>query len=345
MHARYVPAIAGAFALALLAGPAATPAAGQEVQQLRWATSAVGSGGHRAKVALMALLNREIPEYSITVLPTPGAVATVRGFALGQFEGFYGADLSFEELATDSGRFEGFLDQVENEPIQSFWAFTMELGVGVRAADAENFSGWRDLAGRSVFTGPAPWDTRAQLERAFAALDVGHEYVELDLGLAGSSLAEGTIDAFSIYTTGESSPAPWVSEAILTTDVAILNPNDEEVAALEEAGFEIVTVDASTFEASIQGDQAMLVPFFYGFHVGMNVPEDDVYRMLVTIEENVDELVAGDPAFAQIQEDMVDMQRRGIAASIEHARVHPGLARYMRERDAWDESWDDRIAD
>jgi hypothetical protein len=43
----------------------------QQVTQLRWATSAVGSAGHRAKVALMAMLNREMPDYSITVLPTP----------------------------------------------------------------------------------------------------------------------------------------------------------------------------------------------------------------------------------------------------------------------------------
>jgi hypothetical protein len=39
------------------------------------------------------------------------------------------------------------------------------------------------------------------------ALEVGHNYVELDTGLAGSALQEGQIEAFSVYTTGESSPA------------------------------------------------------------------------------------------------------------------------------------------
>lgn len=316
----------------------------QQVKQLRWATSAVGSAGHRAKVALMAMLNREMPDYSITVLPTPGALATVRGYATNQFDGYYGADIAFRELATDSGRFRGFSAQMQREPVQSFWAYTMEVGLGVRAADRDNYSAWGDLAGRPVFTGPAPWDVRAQLERAMQTLEVGHEYVELDRGLTASSLSEGNIDAFIVYSTGQASPAPWVNEAMIAADVAVLNPSDEEVAKLRETGLDVVEVDPGAFQGDVGVDTVKLVPFFYGFHVGLEVPADDVYRMLTTIEEHAEELASSDSAFRQIAADMVSIQRRGVAASVDSVKVHPGLARYLQEKGAWDSAWDDRIA-
>lgn len=338
-------ALAGLVAAGAVAIAAPTPGSAQEITQLRWATSAVGSAGHRALVSLMTMLNREMPDYSITVLPTPGAAATLRGYATGQFDGYYGADIAFHEIADNTGRFEGFGDQIENELLQSFWTFTLEVGLGVRAADRDQYEGWRDLAGSPVFTGPAPWDVRAALERPMQILEVGHEYIELDTGLAGSSLAEGTIDAFIVYTTGGGAPAPWVTEAMLGTDVAVLNPSDEELATLEEAGVTLVDIDAGAFETDIHTDSAKLVPFYYGFHVGANVSEDDVYRMLTLIEEHSDELVRADPGLSQINDDMVGLQRRGIEATGEAARIHPGLARFLREHDAWDEAWDDRVAE
>jgi uncharacterized protein len=342
---RYLFALVAALVIAVPLGLSEIRTAeAQQVTQLRWATSAVGSAGHRAKVALMAMLNREMPDYSITVLPTPGALATVRGYATNQFDGYYGADIAFRELATDSGRFRGFSAQMQREPVQSFWAYTMEVGLGVRAADAESFSGWRDLKGRAVFSGPAPWDVRAQLERAMETLEVGHNYVELDLGLAASSLAERNIDAFIIYSTGEASPAPWVNEAMMATDVAPLNPSEEEVAALRAAGLDVVEVDGEVFRGKVRTDKVLLVPFYYGFHVGLEVSEEDVYRMLTIIEANAGELAQSDSAFRQIRDDMVGIQRRGVAASVDSVKVHPGLARYLKEKGAWDDAWDDRIA-
>lgn len=338
-------AVLGGFAVALTLGLGEVrPAQAQEITQLRWATSAVGSAGHRAKVALMAMLNREMPDYFITVLPTPGALATVRGYATEQFDGYYGADIAFEELATGSGRFRGFRDQMRREPVQSFWAYTMEVGLGVRAADADRLQGWGDLEDRPVFSGPAPWDVRAALERAMGAIEVGHRYVEVDLGLVSPSLSGGTIDAFVIYTSGEANPAPWVIEAILSTDVAALNPSAEELERLEAAGVELVRVPADVFQSDLGVEEVVLAPFFYGFHVGLEVSADDVYRMLTVIEANADELARSDSAFRQIRDGMVEIQRRGVAASVDSVKVHPGLARYLREKDAWNQDWNDRIA-
>jgi uncharacterized protein len=332
------------FALLLMG---TTAASAQEVIELRWGTSAVGSSGHRALTALANLLNEKMDGYRVVVQPTPGAIVSVKGFATGEFEGNYGSDIAFYELANNISRFEGFQESVEVQPVQSFWAFTVEVGLGVHASQRENFDQWADLSGERLFTGPRPWDTRAQVERALATLGIEHEYVEVDLSTAGSLLESGQITGFLIYTNAEATTAPWIIETGLTTDWAILNPSEEELRRLQEAGFAVTEVEnpAEVFqEDKLEADKAILLPFHYGFHVGLDVPEEDVYRMLQVIEENAAELAQADAGFAQIAEDMAGMQVRGVEAAGDLVPVHPGLARYMREKGVWNPQWDSRIA-
>lgn len=313
-------------------------------RDLSWGTSAVGSAGHRALVNLAALLNKEVPEYRIMVLPTPGAIVSVKGYATGEFDGYYGADIAFYEFAEDSHRFKGFKSHVKRQPVQSFWAYTMEVGLGIHSRDWDKFKQWRDLSGQNVFTGPLPWDVRAQLERGLDAIGVKHKYMEVDLATVGSLVDAGTLKGFIAYTSAESTPAPWIVELSLSTDWAILNPSKTEIDMLCNAGIEPVTLDAGVFKKDVKADNILLLPFFYGFHLGLEVPEEDMYRMLVAIEKNAAELAKTDAAFRQVQENMPALQRRGVASAVNFVPIHPGLAKYMRERGVWDSAWDNRIA-
>ena len=63
----------------------ANSAAWSEPKDIRWGTGPVGSSGHKALVVLANLLNKEMPEYRISVLPLPGAVMTVKGYATGEY--------------------------------------------------------------------------------------------------------------------------------------------------------------------------------------------------------------------------------------------------------------------
>jgi TRAP-type uncharacterized transport system substrate-binding protein len=322
----------------------ATTSQAQKVTDIPWGTSAVGSSGHKALVTMATVLNREMKDYRVTVQPTPGAIVTVKGYATGQFLGYYGADIGFYELANDTARFKGFKAQMKRQPVQSFWAFTIEVGTAIHNRDRGKIKQWRDLSGKRIFTGAPPWDVRAHLERAYRALGIKHEYVPVDLATAGSLLDSGRLAGFILYTTAEVAPAPWIVEASLATDWAALNPSTEEAAALKKAGFSLVEVKPTAFKRDVHAKTVQLSPFYYGFHVGMEIPENDVYRMLTVIEKNVNELAKADGSFAQVRAGMAQMQRRGVESSINYVPVHPGLAKYMRERKVWDSKWDGRIA-
>jgi len=338
MKKAFIFVIAAAFLLGTAAAGWCQP------KDLKWATSAAGSSGHRALVNLAAVLDKEMPNYKIAVLPTPGAIVSVKGYATGQYDGYYGADIAFYELAIDINRFKGFKANIKRYPVQSFWTYSTEVGGGILAKDKGKFKQWRDLSGQPVFTGPLPWDVRAQLERGFKVLGIKHIYREMDLSSVGSQLEAGNIKAFNAYTNAESTTATFIMELSVGTDWAILNPSKEEVDLLRKAGFRTVEVKPEAFKKDIHAEKAVLLPFYYGFHVGLEVPEQDVYKMLVIIEKNAAELAKVDSAYTQIKTNMPAFQRRGIEASVEFVPIHPGLAKYMKERNAWDPKWESRIA-
>jgi TRAP-type uncharacterized transport system substrate-binding protein len=328
----------------LLAGVLAAPAWSQQVKEIPWGTSAVGSAGHKALVILADVLNREMPGYRVTVQPTPGAIVSVKGYATGQFEGYYGSDIGFYEMANDIKRFKGFKPSMKRQPLQSFWVYTTDMGIAVHARDQGKYKSWKDLAGRALFTGMPPWDTRAQLERAFETIGLKYQYRQVDLSAAGSLLQSGGIDGFSLYTTSEAAVAPWIAEASLAADWAAVNPSAEELAALKKAGFAVIEVKPEVFKRDVHASKVVLLPFYYGFHVGLEIPEDDVYRMLKVVEKNLADLAKADASYVQIARDMPGFQRRGVMSSLNLVPVHPGLAKYMREKGVWDAKWDARIA-
>ncbi|MGH8688437.1 MAG: TAXI family TRAP transporter solute-binding subunit [Burkholderiales bacterium] len=334
------------FALASLLGAASTAAQSAEPKDIRWGTGPVGSSGGKALVVLADVLNKAMPEYRITVLPTPGAVTTVKGFATGEFDGYYGSDVALKELKDDSGRFKGFKANIKHPPIQSLWCYTLAVGVAIKASDRDSIRNWGDLTGKTVFTGPLPFDTRKQLENALAALGVHHIYQQVDITTAGSQLNSGALKAIGIYAAGGKTPPPWIAEASLAVDWAALNPSPDEEAKLKAAGFTIERVDPANFhkkEAYV--GKITLLPFYWGFDLGLSVPADDMYKMLTVIEEHADELAKLDPSFREISGGkMAAFEKQALESTWNLVPIHPGLAKYMKAKGVWDSKWDSNIA-
>jgi uncharacterized protein len=344
MPKRFFAMLAAALAASSLIGFAGSAAWSQQRQDIRWGTGPVGSSGHKALVVLANLLNKQMPKYNISVLPTPGAVTTVKGFATGEFDGFYGSDIALEELANNSGRFKGFKSHIKRQPVQSLWTYTLDVGLAIKASNMNTIKRWGDLTGRRVYTGPLPFDTRKKLEAALAALGVRHNYTQVDLATAGSQLSSGSIDGMIIYAAGGKTPPPWITQASLAVDWAALNPNAEEVATLKKKNFQIIQVPAKNFHANAHVKEASLLPFYWGFDVGLNVPEEDLYQMLKVVDQHSAELGKLDPSFAQIAGRMPEFQRQALEATWNLVPIHPGLAKFLRERNMWNAKWDSNIA-
>lgn len=315
-------------------------------KDIKWGTGPVGSSGHKALVVLADILNKAMPEYRITVLPTPGAVTTVKGYATGEFNGYYGSDVALKELATDSGRFKGFKANVKHQPLQSLWCYTLDVGLAIKASDRNTIKTWEDLSGKDVYTGPLPFDTRKHLENAMSVLGVKHIYKQVDLSTAGSQLSSGSIKAMIIYAAGGETPPPWIAEASLAVDWAALNPSAEEEKKLQEKGFAVVQVPTSAFhKKELYVPKVTLLPFYWGFDLGPDVPTDDMYKMLTIIEQHADELAKLDPSFRQISGGkMAAFQKQALESTWSLVPIHPGLEKFLKAKGMWDSKWDAGVA-
>jgi uncharacterized protein len=80
------------------------------------------------------------------------------------------------------------------------------------------------------------------------------------------------------------------------------------------------------------------VPIFFGYNVRADMDEEVVYQMLTVFNDNIDRLVEGDPGFRPLAADFVGTQAAGVAANPD-IPVHPGLARFLQEHDAWNDEW------
>jgi TRAP-type uncharacterized transport system substrate-binding protein len=84
------------------------------------------------------------------------------------------------------------------------------------------------------------------------------------------------------------------------------------------------------------------VPVLFGYNVRADMPEHVVYKMVNKFYADRESLAKGDPGLIPMARDFVGMQVQGISAN-PAIPVHPGLARFLKEKKAWKESW--KIAD
>ena len=255
--------------------------------------------------------------------------------------------MALKELATDSGRFKGFKSHIKVQPVQSLWCYTLDIGLAIKASDRDTIKKWGDLTGKDVYTGPLPFDTRLHLENAMRALGVKHIYKQVDLSTAGSQLNSGSIKGMIIYAAGGKTPAPWIAEASLAVDWAALNPSRGRTRQAEGRRLRHRSrSDPANFhkkEAYVK--KITLLPFYWGFDLGMNVSTDEMYKMLTVIDQHADELAKLDPSFSEIGGgQMAAFQKQALESTYKLVPIHPGLAKYLKAKSQWDPKFDSHVA-
>jgi len=314
---------------------------------LRWGTASVGSAGYTALALIADVISKYMPELEISVMPTAGAVASIKSYANGDLEGCYASTPSFTELYTGTGRFAGFT--AKRMPVQTFWAYPLEITIAIHQKNLGKFKCWSDLKGLKIFTGPSGWDVGVALRAALDALNITYEQVELDWKMVADALSRDTIVATIMYTTAVYGLPDWAREAELSVPLAILNPCPGELEVLKAKAPQLGIFDVvenyvspkevfSTDVKLTSGDKISAVRFYYGFHVGTEIPEDVVYRMLKVLEEHARELAELNPMFRLLADDFVGMQVRGIESN-PTVPVHPGLAKFLKEKGVWRSEW------
>ena len=165
------------------------------------------------------------------------------------------------------------------------------------------------------------------------------QHVEVDMGKVADALKAGTIDATAAYTTATVSLASWIKVLDVASPLQGVNPTSAQIKKLAAAGFTPAKINMKkAYTRDLGMDELYGVPFYFGQHFGLNFPEEALYRMLKVLEKASGDLVKLEAGFGPLAKDFGGFQVLGIK-SIPQVPVHPGLAKYLKEKGLWDPSW------
>ncbi|HEU0203385.1 MAG TPA: TAXI family TRAP transporter solute-binding subunit [Burkholderiaceae bacterium] len=329
-----VAAVIATFAVATLA-----PVAAQDRKSIRWATSNTGSYGYKVAASMTKILEDALGgEYTVTVNPYPSTTGAMKATMDGNGEIGYTADVGMTELYASEGGFKNY-KPAKGLLVHTWYSYPMESFMAAPAAKAEQYRCWGDFSGKPVFFTTAGFMNWLNFQRIYKVLGYKFRHVQIDPATQADALDSGTIAGAVAYTTAGASLASYWRETELRTDIKAINPCPEEVAKLKAAGLTISEVNPkNAFSKDVGVTKIIGVPILFGYNMRADMPEDVVYKMLTAFYRNREELAKADPGFAPMAKDFVGMQVQGISANPDIA-VHAGLAKFLKEHKAWNETW------
>lgn len=310
---------------------------------LRWATSDVGSYGYAVGSLISEVLQENLgDDYAVVVQPFPSTTAAMKATMNGEAEFSYTADVGMRGLYDNEPPYEDF-EPTAGTLVHTLYVYPMETFLVVPQSAEGDYDSYEDLSGKPVFFTPAGYMNWLNMGRIFDALGYEFNHVEIDNSTVADALESGSVVGAAAYTTAGASLPTWWREAELRAEISVVNPTEEEIQKLKDAGLSPKEVDpAEAFSQEVGVDTILGVPIYFAYNVRADMDADLVQRILNILNDNVASLAEGDPGFKPLASDFVGTQAAGIAANPD-IPVHPGLAAFLKEHDQWDDSW--QIAD
>lgn len=331
---------ASALALAVACTAAhAPPADAQQRKSIRWAVASIDTYGYKVAAAVAKIVEDSLGgEYTVTVNPYPSTTAAMKATMDGDGEIAYSADVGMSELYAGEGGFRNYTP-AKSKMVHTWYAYPMESFMAVSAKNADKYKCWKDFSGKPVFFTPAGFMNWMNFRRVYKTLGYDFKHVQIDPKTQSDALQAGTIVGAVAYTTSGRSLVPYWKETEVRMDVSVINPCPDEVAKLKAGGLAIEEVDPKqAFSKNVGVQHIQGVPILFAYNARPDLPEEVVYKILVAFEANKDKLATIDAGFTPLAKDFIGLQVKGINANPDIA-VHPGLAKYLKEKKAWDDKW------
>jgi uncharacterized protein len=306
---------------------------------IKWGTSAAGSAGYVTLFGVAKIINDNAPDIYVEVIPTGGSTASQRMMSRGELGGCYSGAWSLLDIYHNRGPFEKTpYPGTGVKPYQTFYTH-LTSGFLMAKANRTDIKSWRDLVGKTVFIS-APGSASYEIPRAaWTALGI---WSKLKVsGVPQATLADavsmGTVDAIWAQTSG-TALLPWMGEVDARSKLRVVLPTPEEANIIKTVpGIAIGSVDLKTaFSQDVGAATSLALLDYYGFHVGKNISVKDAYTIIKVLTEKADQVAKIHALLTDFGKDPLGMQINAMSG-IPDIPVHPGVAKYLKEKGAWKE--------
>ncbi|MGB9699277.1 MAG: TAXI family TRAP transporter solute-binding subunit [Thermodesulfobacteriota bacterium] len=308
---------------------------------VRWGSSKAGSAGYVVLFGVAKVINDRAPELYIEAVPTGGSIASQRMMAKGELDGAYSGTWNLLDMYMNRGPYEKSPYPPQAiKPYQTWYSYLTKQFV-ITKSDRADIKNWRDLVGKKVCV-PLPGASIFEVPKAaFSAMGIWDKIKVVDLAFTAipDALNMGTIDAVVGYANGDVL-IPWMAEVDSRCKIKVVNPTPEDQKIVKKVpGYITASMETKkVFSQDVGVAQAFTIADHYGFHIGRNLSLAHGYKLFKILIENAKEIEKIHAMMIDYARDPLGMQVRAIG-SIPNIPVHPGVAKYLKEKGLWQKEW------
>ena len=279
----------------------------------------------------------------MVAIPTPGSSASVKIFAKGGADTAYASTWTLRDAYNNTGPFAQ--SPVEEKPLQGWYYLTAEWFIIVKANNGD-IKTLNDLRGKKFYPHPAGTGIFDVYKDVLEKLNLWEEIKvrQIDSAGAADALQMGTIDAVGAVSVlmGKNAP-PWIRDIDSRLEIKIISPSAEQkekIKKMQGLSTGVIPKDwMRPKNQELNSDDVWGWYIHYGFHPGKNMPTDIMYKIYKTwIEYAKEDLAPVNATLKGYSERPLKTQ----LLAIEEAKdipVHPGVAKYLKERGLWKDHW------
>lgn len=299
----------------------------------RMSTLGPGTSPYMVMTTFANTINKNHPEYSISVNATGAATKHQLDAAKGKIDFYMSAPITMHLMKNKLAMYKNIKDvEVLSENLRTIFNFPM----GVYHATVYEESGiksFADIKGKRVFAGPPGGSARRTVEKTIKAVtgfEPGKDYTSVKLGWdsAAQSFQDGNLD---VYFNPTNSPSPVISQVAISNKIRFigvpeedLTSNEAVVGLIKRPGYQFYKLKAGTYgENQMNETDINVLGVTVGIATNKDVPEEVIYKMTKTFWEQIEQKYDSSPWLRNISLDKVFNDL--------NMPLHAGAERYYRE--------------
>jgi len=309
----------------------------------RWsiATSKEGTFGYATATGMARIVDKHAKGVKLTVLPGYSTTSTHTVYDKGETNCAFINTLSLKDSWRNEGAFAK--NPLKSRVYHSFYFFSSAHTV-VTTKKRTDINSLHDLVGKKFYpfyTGSGS-HLLAKLVFGKEGLNIWDKINERQMGPkeVTDAVRTGVVDAVWLYIiSGTRLTSTW-QELELRTDLRVVTPTDSEKAVIVKIPGIVAPymADAKVFSKPVGVDRVWGIAAVFGYSFGAKEDPEPVYQAIKAWDENRQKLFEMNKGFSELAEKSMELTVSAID-SLPEVPVHPGAAKYLKEKGLWKSSW------
>jgi TRAP transporter TAXI family solute receptor len=313
---------------------------------LRIGTSSEGTTAYASGVGLAAVIKKYVPDISMEAIPTPGSTASIKILGQKGADFCYAPTTAMKDAYHNTGPFAKAPLNPSRRPLQGWYWNSGDWFVTVPASNRQ-INSLGDIVGKKFFPSAAGGGIFDLYREVFLKLGIWNKIQIRQMGYMDvpDAIKMGTIDVIGTYSNLYGGGVPgWVKNLDARMEIRVVTPSPEEkkiISAMPGLTTGMISTKWMREQnRKINSDQVWAWIVHYGFFPAPDVPTEAFYQIYKTWIEKAESDIA--PIHAVLKEyaklNPLELQVKGIEEAKE-IPVHPGAAKYLKEKNLWRNSW------